>query len=139
MYRLRTSVIIKHNDKLLCFIGQDPQTKEKYYFLPGGAVETGETAPECAARETLEETGYEVRIDSSLNVDKDYEFTWNGINYECTTIFYRGFLTSPFPKVAKVQDAEYHLGVQWLPLSEIKNNFNYKKEILDAILELIEK
>jgi tRNA(adenine34) deaminase len=133
--RVRTSVVCLHNEKLLAFHAEDPTSKQKYVFLPGGAIEPSETAPEAAERETLEETGFQVEVDPASSVDKEYLFHWNGQDYDCLTIFYRGRLVSPTQK--PVSDASYHRGVVWIPRKEIRSTFSYSKDILDAILELI--
>ena len=37
-------------------------TGESYWVIPGGGLETGETAEECVIREMKEETGLQVRV-----------------------------------------------------------------------------
>lgn len=136
--RTRTSVVCVHNDKLLCFKAVDPHDQREFLFLPGGAIEADETAPEAAERETMEETGFEVTIVPHLNVDREYEFFWNNETYKTLTLFYRGYLKSPFQSPKAVNDAPYHKGVVWLPVEDIPKSFNYTAEILSAITELIE-
>lgn len=135
--RVRSSSVVIHNGKLLCFLAIDPHDQREFYFLPGGEIEADETAPESAVRETFEETGYQIRVEEETSIDQEYEFLWNGEMYNSLTIFYRGYLTNPLASPKKVNDASYHKGVIWLPVEEIKNKFSYQKEILDAILELI--
>ena len=136
-YRLRATAVVFHNQRVLTFIGEDSTLNIKYNFLPGGAIESNETAPACAERETLEETGYRVHIDSKCVTDKDYCFQWMGKDYQCTTLFYKAVLASPFQ--AKVSDADYNLGVEWVPLNEIKEKFKYSTEILTAIEFILEE
>jgi len=50
------SVVAVHNGRLLTV------TTGSTYMLPGGVVEPGERLHEAAERETLEETGLEVRV-----------------------------------------------------------------------------
>jgi len=121
--------------KLLAFRAQDPLSKKDYVFLPGGAIEPEETAPEAAERETLEETGFKIEVDAQSCIDKEYVFHWKGEDYDCLTMFYRATLKSPFQ--APINDADYHQGVVWIPESEIRTTFSYSAEILEAILELI--
>jgi tRNA(adenine34) deaminase len=132
--RTRTSAVVIKNDKLLTFRAIDPVSGKEYLFLPGGAVEPNETAPEAAERETLEETGYKIKVDELSAIDREYFFDWKGDTFDCLTIFYKGHLTSPF--AAPVHDADYNKGVEWLDLSEIPSAFDYSAEIKSAILEL---
>jgi 8-oxo-dGTP pyrophosphatase MutT (NUDIX family) len=133
--RVRTSVVCLHQDKILAFHAEDPISKKKYVFLPGGAIEPDETAPEAAIRETLEETGFQVELSTADSIDKEYVFHWKGEDFDCLTIFYRGYLKSPFQ--APVNDADYNKGVAWIPRSEINSAFSYSTEILEAIAELL--
>ncbi|HMN68691.1 MAG TPA: NUDIX domain-containing protein [Bdellovibrionales bacterium] len=133
--RVRASVVVIHNDRLLSFLGVDPKSGREYFFLPGGAIEEDETATEAAERETFEETGFKVKVDPAANVDREYIFHWNGEDHDCLTIFYRANLVGSIQQ--KVKDAEYNKGVHWIPLAEVPELFNYNAEILSAIQELI--
>ena len=127
MSRVRTSVVVIHNEKLLTFRAQDPHSGREYYFLPGGRIEKGESAPDAAAREAMEETGYDIDVDSGSAIDKEYSFHWNDEDYDCLTIFYRGRLKNPFQQPEQVDDASYHLGVHWLPVEEVSMKFLYER------------
>ena len=133
--RVRTSVVVVHNNRILTFLAIDPTSGKEYYFLPGGKIEDDETAPQSAERETFEETGYQVTVDPSSNIDREYEFFWDGENYDCLTIFYRGHLKSPMAK--PVKDAEYNKGVHWIPVEDIDRVFEYSAPILSAIEDLL--
>jgi tRNA(adenine34) deaminase len=135
--RVRTSVVLVHNNNILTFFAVDPTDGKEYYFLPGGAIEPDETAVDAAARETLEETGYQVEIFPSQNVDKEYGFHWNGEDFNCLTIFYKARLINPFQSPKKVEDATYNKGVHWIPVKDIDHTFGYNKEILEAVKELL--
>jgi 8-oxo-dGTP pyrophosphatase MutT (NUDIX family) len=121
----------------LVFRAIDPKSGQEYYFLPGGAIEENETAPESAVRETLEETSYKIKIDPLTAVDKDYQFFWNGQTYDCTTIFYRGYLNEPFHLPHAVKDASYNKGALWLPVSDVPKIFSYSADIKEAVAALL--
>ncbi|MCM3444181.1 NUDIX hydrolase [Metabacillus halosaccharovorans] len=60
--RIRSGVVlIKHDSVALIKRIFNNQT---YYVFPGGGVENNETPQECAKRETLEELGLKIEIDS---------------------------------------------------------------------------
>ena len=62
--RRRTSVLCRRDNKLLMIELEDPTTRKRFWSLPGGMIEPGETPESCAIRETLEETGYSIRLTS---------------------------------------------------------------------------
>jgi 8-oxo-dGTP pyrophosphatase MutT (NUDIX family) len=135
--RVRASVVVVHDDKILCFFAVDPTDAREFYFLPGGAIEEDETAPETAIRECREETGYEIDVDLESAVDAEYPFHWDGKDYLSFTIFYRGYLVNPEQSPEAVNDASYNKGVRWIPLSEVEACFGYTPEILQAIQKLV--
>lgn len=134
--RERVSVVCVFESKILCFVGVDPKTSKRYYFLPGGQIEDGESEVTCGERETLEETGYRVRIEKDSRVSKKYMFHWNGRDYDCTTHFYRGHLNEVFHAPKAVQDSDYNKGPVWIPVAKLATIFDYTPEILAAAEEL---
>jgi ADP-ribose pyrophosphatase YjhB (NUDIX family) len=48
------------------------QGPEPEWALPGGGIELGETAEQCAIREVFEETGFHAQVDRILGVLDEY-------------------------------------------------------------------
>jgi len=63
-----TAYVIQHSQVLLL-----PHPKLKKWLPPGGHVELNETPPECAKRETLEETGLKISFIPQENVWLHFE------------------------------------------------------------------
>lgn len=135
IHRLRASVVVVYEGKLLGFHAEDPTSRKSYFFLPGGAVEAGESPEATAVRETLEETGYRIRVHRDSAKQVRYEFFWNGEIYESDTWFYRGDLLDISP--SPVDDASYHRGTDWVPLADIERVFSYHPVILAAVQETL--
>lgn len=133
--RVRSSVVCIHNDKILGFHAEDPTSKSRYFFLPGGKIEENETVAASAVRETLEETGYKIRILSEGAITHEYTFHWEGKTYLTKTTFYPAQLIDPEEAASVVNDASYHRGVDWLPTSKINLFFAYHPDILKSVIE----
>lgn len=136
--RERVSVVCTFEGKILVFVAIDPQSGVRYYFLPGGEIEPGESEIACGARETLEETGYRVRIESESKITKAYPFHWNGRDYDCVTHFYRAHLDEVFHAPHPVSDQDYNKGPVWIPTGKIHVMFEYSQAIHDAVEKLID-
>ena len=84
----------------------------KGYFLPGGAVEDGESAEEASIRETLEETGLQIKVLKSLGRADELVYKKSQARYfrkECE--FYLAEVVSD-----AVEDSEPDLILEWTPV-----------------------
>lgn len=137
--RHRTSVIVVHKNKILGFHAKDPATKAPYFFLPGGAIEKGESTVAAAIRECHEETGYKIRVFEDSAFTRTYDFNWNGKTHHCQTVFYLAALDQEWEPPRPVKDANYHQGVAWIDKNEASRIFSYHKDILWAVQKLLKK
>jgi 8-oxo-dGTP diphosphatase len=68
-FGIRVGTLVERDGALLLARHEKPD-REPYWVLPGGRLEPGETIPECAERELLEETGLEGRFAGVLYVSE---------------------------------------------------------------------
>jgi 8-oxo-dGTP pyrophosphatase MutT (NUDIX family) len=136
--RLRASVVCEAEGRLLVVRLRDPVSGVEAYFPPGGGVEPGEEPAETARRETLEETGLRVRVDSQAVLVETYPFRWAGVDYDVTTHFFGAALDQPFdPDIPAVVDAPYNLGASWLPTSEALEAMSVHPAIASAVARVL--
>jgi tRNA(adenine34) deaminase len=135
--RIRASVVCVHRAHLLCVRLRDPTTRVPRWFVPGGAIEPGESPRDSAVREALEETGYCVALDDARELTLRYPYEWNGSMLDVTTHFFRATLVDPDAVPAPVCDASYHEGVAWLPLSELEQAIGFHSGMYRSVLALL--
>ena len=135
--RVRASAVCVEAGRLLTVRATDPVSGRRYLFLPGGAIEPGESAVAAAERETLEETGYAVRATAAGAVQHDYSFVWAGRAYACRTTFVSAVLADPAAGPAVVSDADYLGAAEWLDLARVAEAFDYHDVIRRAVLGLM--
>ncbi|WP_119069618.1 NUDIX domain-containing protein [Rubrobacter indicoceani] len=68
-FGVRIAVVVRKQGRTLLVRHEKPG-REPYFVLPGGRLEPGETIPECAVREVLEETGLTVEYAGTLYVNE---------------------------------------------------------------------
>ena len=68
-FGIRVGAVVERDGALLLVRHQKPD-REPYWVLPGGRLEPGETIPECAEREMLEEAGLSGRFAGVLYVSE---------------------------------------------------------------------
>jgi A/G-specific adenine glycosylase len=134
--RVRASTVCVHQGRLLCLQLRDPRTRVARLFVPGGAVEPAETPAEAAMRETLEETGYRVRVHGLAHCVR-YPFTWNGQEFAVETHFFAAELIDPSAAPDLVDDADYNEGVLWLPLADLPSALGFDETILAAVQSIL--
>jgi tRNA(adenine34) deaminase len=134
--RLRACALCVVDKNLLMVRLEDPVSKRLYLFPPGGGIEAGESPASAAERETTEETGYRVRVDPASESILHYPFHWGGKIYQCTTHFFLAKLADNRPPSA-VTDEEFHRGVVWFPISELRQELAYHPQLAEAVVKIL--
>lgn len=133
--RKRVSVVIVKDNKVLGFFAEDPHNLKKYFFLPGGKIESGESVSQAAIRETMEETGFKIAVDATTADVRKYDFEWNGALYKCETTFLKGKILGDIQD--EIKEPGYHKGIGWVSISDVDSTFHYHPEILSAVDKII--
>jgi 8-oxo-dGTP pyrophosphatase MutT (NUDIX family) len=134
--RQRASVVCVHAGRLLCVQLRDPTTRVARLFVPGGAIEAGETPEQAAVRETLEETGHHVRLLPRSQLAR-YPYVWNGQSFDVSTHFIAAELSEPNTPPHAVDDAAYNECVVWLGLEAVPFAMSFEPTMLAAVVALL--
>jgi tRNA(adenine34) deaminase len=134
--RVRASAVCVDADEVLCVRLRDPESGVARLFPPGGAVEAGETPAEAAARETLEETGYRVRVRAGSERVERYPYTWAGRRYDVTTHFFRVDLIGGRDARVDAEPESIVEGAEWVPRSQLDAVLCYDASIRAAVCAL---
>lgn len=131
--RRRAGVACFKEGLVLAVEMQDPVTGQRFWSLPGGEIEAGETAEQAAARETMEETGYAITLGAKVFTSQ-YLFHWAGASVACETQWFTAVCTATPPR--PVNDASYLLQASWLPWPASRSCFSYHPSIAEAVERL---
>lgn len=111
--RITVACVIERDGSYLMVEERDKTTGEMVYNQPAGHLEDGESITAAALRETLEETGWRIKLTAVLGIAL-YLAPSNGITYYRTT-----FLAEPLEFVDDATlDPDIH-AVHWLAYEEI--------------------
>ncbi|MFJ7061553.1 NUDIX domain-containing protein [Streptomyces microflavus] len=106
--RVRAGAILIRDGHLLLIRFKDPDEDGPYYEIPGGGVETGETAGEAAVRELREETGL------LGSVGREVARVWKGGRHE------HYFLMTAEGRIGPHETLDTHGGTPvWIPVAEL--------------------
>jgi 8-oxo-dGTP pyrophosphatase MutT (NUDIX family) len=137
MYPVRNSVkaIIVREGRLLCIRKRDGEGP--YYLLPGGGQEKGETFPETARRECLEELGAEVEVGGLRfireYIGRNHEFAATDDAHQVEFMFECRLLTEPDPARASQPDSDQE-GLEWVELAAGPKARVYPRVLLERLL-----
>ena len=125
------ATVIASGGRYLLVEERDKHSGELVFNQPAGHLEQGETLAAAALRETLEETGWEVRLQGILGVAL-YTAPGNDVTYYRTT-----FLAEPIGPVAgAILDTDIH-AVHWLDYEAIRaNSARMRSPLVLASIEL---
>lgn len=145
MFRKGVSAIIvnKKNEFLLVNL---ESFEEKYFAIPGGGVEQGETLEKAVYREIYEELG--IKHEDLLFVGqsekplrfkfKEIKLNRDGVEYEGSERYFFGFEFTGDESCIKIQEGEIR-SYKWVSYENLKSYLLFEdqlKETAEKILEL---
>ena len=125
--------IVIHDNKALLVKLNYGRAANKFWLIPGGFLEAGETLIEAVKREILEETGLKIDVEGVIGVRTMVRNRDRLTDLYC--VVKCKLLSEPEPLTP--QESEIS-AVQWLPLNEVFSNpevLDYSKIIIRKALE----
>jgi 8-oxo-dGTP diphosphatase len=117
-----TGILVKHPDGRVLLV-KKPDGVGPYagmYLTPGGTLEPGERADDCAARELYEETGVRVANLQRVNFDDDITPNWKGEDRHFIMLLYTGDYESGDLQPTEGDDDNLEV-IQWFSKEELPN------------------
>lgn len=138
MYRKGVAALIINNNQEFLLVNL-LSFEEKYFAIPGGGLDPGESLEDTAYREIKEELGIEKEslelIGKSENPlqfkFKEIKLSREGIEYEGSEKNFFGFKFIGDDSEIKVQEDEVR-SYKWVPFSELKNYLLFDEQLEDT-------
>ncbi len=132
---ITVATVVKHNDRFLMVEEHTEGVVHSVYNQPAGHVEAGETLQQAAIRETLEETGYAVKIDALLGI-----YTYTPPMFPDRTYYRFCFLASTVHHDTSAQLDTDIVQAVWMSLDELQNSGRARsplvvRALLDALAQ----
>ena len=109
-------LVISDAGTILLLRAQDSQG-HRWWLMPGGGLDAGESFEAAARRELAEETGRELLI-GPLIWTRRHTYNWNGTPQDQYEHYFVARCEAEFPVVPAVPDT-YVIGYRWWELREI--------------------
>jgi ADP-ribose pyrophosphatase YjhB (NUDIX family) len=134
IHRVSAKAVVIRDDSILLIRKADSQGD--YFIFPGGGQNHGEGLAETVIREVKEETGFEVTVLDLLFV-RDYiaanhEFAADESHFHQVELYFGAELANNEHSEASLPD-NGQLGIQWLPLRQIKESRIYPLGIRECL------
>lgn len=136
--RLRNSAkaVIIEDGCLLVTVNQGENGR--YYLLPGGGQEGGETLHQTLRRECLEEIGADIEIGELLYlreyIGRNHEFVADdGGAHQVDFMFGCRLLTRPSHDAAAIPDT-WQIGLEWAPLEQLGGYQFYPQALIPRLI-----
>ncbi|PIQ66347.1 MAG: hypothetical protein COV96_02010 [Candidatus Zambryskibacteria bacterium CG11_big_fil_rev_8_21_14_0_20_42_18] len=138
MYRKGVSALIINDNKEFLLINLE-SFKEKYFAIPGGGVEQGETLENAVYREIYEELNIgekSLQFVGQSNIPirftfKEIKMTRDGNNYEGSERYFFGFRFVGTNNEIIPRDGEVRL-YKWTPFAQLKKYLLFDDQLRDT-------
>ncbi|MFT4232842.1 MAG: NUDIX domain-containing protein, partial [Leucobacter sp.] len=110
------------------------RTKQRDVSFPKGKLDPGESMPQAAVRETMEETGLAVSLGVNLGTIH-YDLSGNRTK---TVQYWAAKVSDDTVQMSRFRPNREVQAIEWVPLGEVRKRLSYKadKELYDVFLRL---
>lgn len=123
-FRATARALFLKRDKVLSMEGLSSTKKDRFFGIPGGTVELGESSRETLIREMKEELGANIKIKKYLGVIENI-FFWKGkTHHEYVFIYAAEFSDKSFykkEKISGIEDTGQRYVLEWMPLKQFRS------------------
>lgn len=125
-------IVLVHDNKVVLL------KRPRYWELPKGHIEQGETELEAAKRETIEETGIkDFRIVPGWKIKIKYSYWFNKKKIEKEVVFFMGIVD----KYIEPKPSKEHPDAKWIDIDKAIKivKFNDLREVLEKVKQNVQR